>query len=409
MLLRKGFRYRAHVSPEQDDRLRRWEHAERFLWNLALEQRLMGLSRPRDERVYPSAVDQINELTELRAELPWLADVPRNVCAQVLVEIDAAFQRWFKKLAGRPRFKRKGRDTMSTCEPHPKVWRISGDVVRFPKLGDVRVVLHRPLQGKPKACRILRDVDQWFVAIQCEIDVADPVPPSGPAIGVDVGVAVAFADSTGHRVPNPHFLANQARRLARAQRSAAKKKKGSKNRAKAQLRVAKVHRKTRRQRDHFLHVESKRYAKNHSVIVLERLNVRGMTASASGSVEEPGTMVAQKCGLNRAILDVGWSRFAGFVRYKSVWAGGEVRDIVAAYSSQTCSVCGHCCVENRPTQAIFLCVKCGHRENADTNASKVILSRGTRGEAGCEGPAARRPKKQQLHVVRRGNRREPGA
>ena len=106
MLLRKGFRYRAHVSPEQDDRLRRWEHAERFLWNLALEQRLMGLSRPRDERVYPSAVDQINELTELRAELPWLADVPRNVCAQVLVEIDAAFQRWFKKLAGRPRFKR---------------------------------------------------------------------------------------------------------------------------------------------------------------------------------------------------------------------------------------------------------------------------------------------------------------
>ena len=86
---------------------------------------------------------------------------------------------------------------------------------------------------------------------------------------------------------------------------------------------------------------------------------------------------------DRAILDVGWSRFAGFCRYKSTWAGGEVREVIAAYSSQTCSACGHCCAENRPTRDVVLCVKCGRSEHADANASRVILSRGTHGDAGC--------------------------
>jgi putative transposase len=404
VLIRKGFRFRVYLLPEQDERARRWENASRFLWNLALEQRLLGLARPKDERVYPTAFDQINEMTALRAEMPWLADVPRNVCAQVLVDLDLAFQRCFKGLARRPRFKRKGRDTMNLCEPHPKTWRLDGGVLRFPKLGNLDVVVHRPVEGKAKKCTLVRDVDQWFAVISCEVDVADPPPHEGPAVGIDVGVAVAFADSTGHREPNPRFFASQARRLARAQREAARKKKGSKNKQKALIKVAKIHRKIRRQRDHFLHVQSKRYTKNHGVIVLEKLNVKGMTASASGSIEKPGTMVAQKRGLNRAILDVGWSRFAGFVRYKSTWAGGEVREVAAAFSSQTCSACGHCCAENRPSQAVFLCVNCGHEENADTNASKVICSRGTHGEAGCGGPVVGRPVKQQLRVVRRGSR-----
>jgi putative transposase len=287
------------------------------------------------------------------------------------------------------------------------VWRLDGSALHFPKIDDdMPLVVHRSLEGTPKSCTLVRDVDQWFAVIQCEIEADDPAPHEGPAVGIDVGVAVAFADSTGHREPNPRFLASQAHRLARAQRQAARKKKGSKNKAKALIKVAKIHRKIRRQRDHFLHVQSKRYAKNHGVIVLEKLNVKGMTASASGSVEEPGTMVAQKSGLNRAILDVGWSRFAGFCRYKSAWVGGEVREVVAAFSSCTCSACGHVDPASRVSQALFRCTKCGHTENADTNASKVILSRGTRGEAGCEGPVVKRPKKQQLRVVRRGTRHD---
>ena len=406
VLVRRGFKYRVYPTAEQVARLGAWEGALRFLWNLAHEQRVMGLART-DKR-YPTAFDQIGELTELRAELPWLADVPRNVCAQLLVELDKAWQRCFKRIARAPRFKRKGRDALGCCEPHPMQWGLDGETLRFPKLGEMQVVVHRPLEGKPKTCALVLDVDPWFAVIACVVEAADPGTHPGPAVGIDRGVTVAFADSTGRTVENPRFLASQARRLARAQRETARKKKGSKNRAKAQMKVAKLHRKVRRQRDHFLHVESSRYAKNHGVIVIEKLNVQGMTRSAAGTVEEPGVNVAQKRGLNRAILDVGWSRFAGFCRYKAAWSGGEVREVAAAYSSQTCSVCGHCCAENRPSQAVFRCVKCGHEENADTNASKVILSRGTHGGAGCGGPANGRPKKQQLRVARRGIRQGTG-
>jgi IS605 OrfB family transposase len=110
-----------------------WESALRFLWNLALEQRKLGLARPR--RLYPDAFDQISELKALCAEVPFLADVPRNVCAQLLVQLDRAWQRCFKRLARAPRWKRKSRDSLSLTEPHPKVWRLVGSTLRFPKLG----------------------------------------------------------------------------------------------------------------------------------------------------------------------------------------------------------------------------------------------------------------------------------
>src|SRR5688572_9034759 len=126
MLVRQAFRYRVYLTKIQESRLRSWEGALRTLWNLAHEQRLMGLARSRDSRRYYSGFDQINELTALRAELDWLSDVPRNVCAQLLLELDNAWQRFFLGLAKRPRFKCKGRDALSLTEPHPKVFAVEG-------------------------------------------------------------------------------------------------------------------------------------------------------------------------------------------------------------------------------------------------------------------------------------------
>ena len=120
----KGFKFRIYPSEKQEQRLLAWESALRFLWNLALEQRKLGLARP--VRLYPDAFDQISELKALCAELPFLADVPRNVCAQLLVELDKAWQRCFKRIARAPRWKRKGRDSLGLTEPHPKVWRLVG-------------------------------------------------------------------------------------------------------------------------------------------------------------------------------------------------------------------------------------------------------------------------------------------
>ena len=185
MLVHKGYRYRIYPTEAQIDRLAQWEDALRFLWNLAHEQRLIGFHKPRGYRRYYTAFDQINQLTELRAELPWLADVPRNVCAQLLVELDLAWQRWFKRLCDEPRFKRKGRSTVPLCESHHKVFSVEAGAIVFPKLGRIRAVLHRPLGGRPKQCALVRDGDQWFASITCEIEIDDPIPSTKPAVAID--------------------------------------------------------------------------------------------------------------------------------------------------------------------------------------------------------------------------------
>jgi putative transposase len=284
MQVRKAFRF--YPTPEQVARFGQRENALRFLWNLALEQRLMGLRRT-DKR-YPTAFDQRKELTELRAELPWLADVPRNVCAQLLVELDKAWQRSLK-------------------------------------------------------------------------------------------------------------------RLARAQRVVARRKKGSKNREKAKARVAVLHRKVRRQREHLLHTLSAAYTKSHGTVVVEKLEILNMTRSAKGTVEEPGTNVAQKAGLNRGILGAGWGRFAEQLRYKLAWSGGSLVEVPAAYSSQTCSACGHIAAQNRPSQAVFCCVSCGYQDHADLNAAKNLLARANRSGLPGEGSplGTRRTRKVSLRVPRR--------
>lgn len=388
MIVRKAFRFRVYPTTEQVARIAAWEGALRFLWNLANEQRRAGVARPRDERVYPSAFDQINQLTELRAELPWLADVPRNVCSQLLVELDKAWQRCFKRLAHAPRWKRKGRDFLGLTEPHPKVWRLDGTTLRFPKLGSMRVVIHRPLEGTPKTCTLRREGDQWFVSILCEIETADPLPRVGPVVALDRGVVHAVADSDGRIVEAPRHYAKALRRLARAQKNLARKKKGSRNREKAKLRVARVHRKVARQRAHFVHKLSADYAKSHGIVVVEKLLI--------------GNMVQANRGLARGILDAGWGMLVAQLRYKLAWSGGTLVEVPAAYSSQTCNACGGVDAASRTSQAVFCCTSCGHRDHADLNAAKVLLARANRSGQPVEGsPLGARRSRKQRSVSRR--------
>ena len=359
MLVRKGFRFRLYPTRQQAAVLDRWESALRFLWNLANEQRLIGLNRPRDERKYVTAFDQINELTGLRAELPWLAAVPRNVCAQLLVELDKAWQRCFKKLAGQPRWKRKGRDTLGLCEPHPKVWRLSSSKLCFPKIGKLKIVVHRPLEGKAKTCTVRREGDQWFASILCESEISNPSPRTVPVVAIDRGITNLLADSEGNKITNPSHLEESLKKLRRAQHVADRRKKGSKNRTKALDLVSRIHRKVRRQRDHVLHELSITYAKSHGTVVVEKLNVQGM--------------LRNHC-LARRIAGAGWSKFADMLRYKLAWNGGRLVEVPTAYSSQTCSSCGAVSALSRREER-FCCVACGYVDHADLNAAKVLKQR----------------------------------
>jgi putative transposase len=371
VLIHKAFRYRVYPTDAQVKRATEWEGALRFLWNIAHEQRLMGLSRPRGERRYPTAFDQINELTALRAELPWLADVPRDVCSQLLVELDKAWQRCFKRTARAPRWKKRGGNSIGLTEPHPKVWRLDGTAVRFPKLGNIRAVIHRPLEGTPKTCTLKRDGDQWFVSILCVIERPDPPQRVDPVVALDRGITNLLADSDGRIVPNPKHLEKALVRLARAQRVVARRKKGSQNRARAALRVASIHRKVRRQREHLLHQLSHDYAKSHGTVVVEDLNVQGMIRNHH---------------LSRHIAGASWGRFGEMLHYKLEWSGGSLVEVHAAYSSQTCSRCGHVDAASRQSER-FCCTSCGHVEHADVNAAKVLKSRANRSVLPVEGTA----------------------
>jgi putative transposase len=366
-------RLRLYPNREQETRLLAWESSLRFVWNLANEQRLMGLARTKDDRVFLSAFAQAREITLLRKELAWLRDVPFESATFVLRRLEMAWRRCFLRAAKRPRFKEKGRDVVSIGLDH-RHCRIDGRQMKVPKLGWLRVVAHRPLIGKSRAVSLVREGDQWFAVFVREIEAATP-PRLPGAVGLDRGIVSLVADSEGRTIEGPRFAERSARKLKRAQRALARTKKGSSNRAKARLRLARVHRTVRRQRAWLQHQISHDYANSHGTVVIEKLETDRMTRSAKGSVEAPGRNVRQKAGLNRSILDAGWSGLAEKLRYKLAERGGELVEVPAAYTSQTCSACGVVDAASRRTQSEFCCTACGHEANADTNAARVILSR----------------------------------
>ena len=370
MPVHRSFRFRIYPSRAQAERLCAWENALRFLWNLAHEQRLLGIART--DKVSPSKFAQCRELTELRSELPWLADVPRQACWAVLRRLGEAWEnRWRLQ---KPHFKKKHIDVVSAEIDVRHVFWLPGRHIRCPKLGRVHMSAHRELIGRTVRVMLVRDCDQWFAVFVQEVE-RQPAERRTGTVGIDRGVVAIIADSEGQTITNPAFAGRAKRKLVRIQRALSRTKKASNNRAKARLRLARAHRKVRRQRAWLQHQISHDYANSHGVVVIEKLETARMTRSARGTVEAPGRNVRAKAGLNRSILDAGWSGLADKLRYKLEERGGLLVEVPAAYSSQTCSVCGVVDAASRRTQAEFSCVACGHSENADINAARVILSR----------------------------------
>ena len=263
--------------------------------------------------------------------------------------------------------------------------------IKLPKLGWVAFRGWYALPGMIRNITLSRRAGQWFASVQWEREVEGPVPSGLPAVGIDMGVAVFAAMSNGETVAPGNFGKKTLRALRKAQRAVSRKKKGSANRRKAVRRVQTLHARVANARKDFLHKLSTTIAKNHGTVVVEALQVRSMSASAKGTVEEPGRNVRQKSGLNRSILDQGWRMFRTLLGYKLADRGGKLVEVPAAYTSQTCSVCGRVDPANRASQARFVCTACGHTENADINAAKNILRRADSPLKPVEGHRIKRP------------------
>jgi putative transposase len=349
------------------------------MYNAALEERREAWRMCRVRVTYEM---QSAQLKEIRAELPDEARWSFSSQQATLRRLNKAMAAFFRRVkaggpAGYPRFKSGDRfDSVEWPEDGDGCrWKPEARRVYLQGIGDVKVDMHRPVEGIVKTIGVKREGRRWYVILSCDKVPAKPLPPTGAAVGVDVGVTIFLATSDGTFVQNPRHARCGADRLASAQHVLARKKRGSNNRKAARAIVANRHRKTANQRRDFHHQVARELVRDHDIICIEDLAVRSMTGSISGTGANPGTNVAQKQGLNRSILDAGWGQFRSILTGKAEEAGRTLIVVNPRYTSQTCFVCGHVEAGNR-INAAFRCLKCGHEAHADTNAACNVLRAG---------------------------------
>lgn len=370
MLIRKAYKFRLAPNQEQSLKLAQGAGCVRLVWNKAL--RLQKDKLDQKEKIH-SYNELAGFLTTWKKsdELLFLAQAHSQPLQQTLKDLDRALKDGFKKAKAMPRFKKKnhGQDGLR----FPQGFSFEGKKLFIPKIGEVKTYMGRPISGKMKNLTVMKEASLWYAAIQVEeeIEVKDH-PNATSFVGIDLGITRFATMSNGKVIEPISPYRKYEKKLADEQVRLARKRKGSENRESSKRRLQDLHEKIRRIRHDYLHKASDWITKNHGVVVLEDLKVSSMSASAKGTLENPGRNVKAKSGLNKSILDQGWYEFKRQLSYKSSWRGGVLHLVAPHYTSQECSQCHHVSAENRKSQSDFVCVSCGFEFNADENAAKNI-------------------------------------
>jgi transposase/REP element-mobilizing transposase RayT len=365
-------RYRLVPDAHQVAMLGRHCSDARYVWNLALEQ--ANCYRP--GRPTPGRAERDRQLAEARRG-SWLGEGSSSVQQQALRDFDRALRNWWGGTHRRPTWRKAGihegfcvRDV--TVERLNRTWA----TIWVPKLGPVRFRLSRALPASYGMARVSMDRSgRWHVAFSA----SQPVffrEATARVVGLDAGVVATLADSEGvlHHVPG--LRPGEAQRLRRSQRRLARQKKGSKRRARTKTAVATLRAKEADRRRDWIEQTTTGLVRSYDLIAVEDLAVSSMLRSARGSVESPGTNVAAKRGLNRAISAQGWAMIRRRLQDKAATCAVVVVAVDPCGTSQRCAACGHTSPENRESHAVFRCRACGHRANADVNAAVNILAAG---------------------------------
>lgn len=387
MIIHQGYRFRlCGLSAEQRIAIASEAGKCRWLYNQFVE---FELARYEADKRLPGYAWRCRALAIVRntPEYAWLAEGSSPAQQRTLRNLGDAWSRFWddRKLPESerrgvqpPTFKKKGEHDGCgwSGQQHIQLDQ-ANNRVRLPKIGWVRYRNSRRVLGTVVNATLRRVGRKWEVSIGTEREVADPAPRRHVApVGLDMGIAHLATTSGGKHLAGPRALKAAAKKLAKAERIKARRKKGSKQRQRQAWKVGKLHRRVanvRRDRTHKLTTE---LAKNHGLVAVEALRVASMSRSAKGTVEAPGVNVRAKSGLNREILDQGWGEMRRQLAYKLGWTGGVLVAVDPRNTSRRCSACGHTSRDNRTSQASFACVACGHTMNADVNAAKNILAAG---------------------------------
>jgi transposase len=368
-------RYRLLPTPAQEAVLRDHCGHARYVWNLAVEQH----SHWHPGRASaPGYLEQCRQLTQTRAGHPWLAAGSQTVQQQALRDFAQAMAAFFDPAnpAGRPSWRKAGRDEGFRIVGRGRRWdvrRVSRKTgqVWVPKAGWVRFRWSRAVPPGAKSYRVTMDrAGRWHIAFAV-IPAPVPAPGNAQTVGIDRGVAISAALSTGEMLHAPALTARERTRLRRLQRSLARAKRGSNRRGRVRHAIARLRARERDRRKDWAEKASTGIARRFDVIRVEDLQITNMTRSAKGTRESPGRNVRAKAGLNRGILGSGWGLL---VRRLEDKAPGRVEKIRPAFTSQRCSACGHVDAKSRESQARFVCTACGFALHADVNAARNIAA-----------------------------------
>jgi putative transposase len=371
--MRKSFQFRIYPNKKQEVALERTLSTCRHLYNDALAERKRNAELNRLQKSfdvfswgYPEWInyyDQANQLPLIKTA--FQKEVHSQVLQNTLKRVERSFQNFFNG-AGYPRF--QGRNRYNSFTYPGSGLKLEDGKLILSKIGAIKIILHREIEGKIKTCTIKRDVDQWYVSFSCQIDI--PIIPIEikTITGIDVGLKSLITFSNGEQIEPPKYLRASEKRLAREQIHLSKKKKGSENRNKQRIIVAKVHQRIRFQRKDFNHKLSTNLVNNYDHVVFEKLQIQNM--------------LKNHC-LAKSIVDASWSQLINLTIYKAEYAGKIVELVNPNGTSQTC-ICGYP-VPKTLAVRVHSCHSCGLVLNRDHVSAMIIKNRSsTAGIAGIE-------------------------
>ncbi len=379
-LRNKAYKFRLYPTRKQIGTLEWTLRRCKELYNAALEERREAY---RMNGVSVSYNMQANQLPALKALREEYQAIHSQVQQDVLKRLDKAMHAFFRRVQqeekpGYPRFKNGDRYDSFT---YPQIgYELINKRLHLSKIGSIKIKLHREMKGAIKTVTIKREGDQWYAVFttEHEFDPSMTFHPSEEEVGIDLGINSFAALSDGTFIENPRVYRHAQEAIKAAHKKVARRKKGSRRRARAKKELSGLYRKTRNKRRDFLHQASHQLTRQYGTLVFEDLQIGNMTKAPEPKQDEHGNYLpngaAAKGGLNTSILDAGWGAFVMICSYKAADAGGKVVKVAPHGTSQACSGCG-CIVPKDLGVRWHACPHCGTELDRDHNAARNILHR----------------------------------